>query len=489
MRPTLLKSFLICLIFWFVATTLWWSLQRPEVNLASLSKLKALLPFLPFEVPSSPSILESLSVQKRVFVYWTIPVLVAAFLSGLSGYGLAWLQAKRVDKERKGREKGSGNYRGVELTLGVLPEPRAWPCDEINLGAGDEGVLSKMTPGEKAALEQVLGVISAHPDAYAGEGVSGSLLEYSLQVAEKALQSPRRPGLSAVVAVAHEMGKIVAYVKTPDGAWVKKKRQDVEGANILGTLPAWYALPAVDRSAVLMAVKYHSIPKSLPEPEGDANAQRLARELLSNVEESSSEVLVQEKQRTIEKAFSNPTVELPEAIFSAFLQALPQLSFQNRGLPKGVAAVAWKMGARVYLLEIKLRETVSAKLAPEIRGALTQNPGDRSRLQPFTAELLKALQTKGWLVTKIDNAKVDPREALWNVKAGKLDFKGVIVIDVPQEYLSQLPSDDSMYDIQVTGTLFNANQGMQVSKQDLMGSVLRPASEKRAQVVDASESV
>lgn len=434
---------------------------------------------MPIEVPKDPAILESLSVQKKVFTYWTLPVLVAAFLSGLSGYGLAWLSAKRVADERKSREEGTGNYRGVHLTLGVLPEPVGWPCDEINLGAGDTGVLAKMTPGEKSALEQILGVISAHPDAYAGEGVSGTLMDYALQVADKALQAPRRPGLSAIVAAAHELGKITAFVRNGDGEWVQKKRQDLEAAKILGTLSEWFALPAVDKTAVLMAVKYHSVPKSLPEPESDSAAQRLAKELLSNVEESSAEVLVQEKQKTIEKTFTNPSTELPDVIFDAFMQALPLLSFQNRGLPKGVAAVAWKVGSRVYLLEIKLRETITAKMHVEIRGALTPNAKDRARLQPFTLELLKALHAKGWLVTKIDDAKVDPREALWNVKAGKLEFKGVIIVDIPKEYLSQLPSDDSMYDIQVTGTLFNSNAGAQVSKQDLMGSILRPASVER----------
>jgi DNA-binding transcriptional regulator YhcF (GntR family) len=478
MRPTLLKSFLISLIFWFVVTTLWWSFQRPEVNLAALARIKAILPFLPFEVPATAGILQSLSVQKLVLTYWTLPVLLCVVLSGLTGYGIAWMRARKEDKTRSDREKGTGNYRGVTLTLGELPMPVGFPKDDIDLGSDSTGMLARMTGPEKALLEDILGTISAHPNAYPGEGISISLLEHTLNIASMALTSTKRPGLSAIVAAGFELGKITAFKQKDDGSWSQLKRQDIEASKILGTLNSWYQLPAQDKTAVMLAVKYHTTPKLLPEPEGDTVVYRLAKELLTTADDTTAEVVVQEKQKTIEKTLSTSSKDLPDIIFDAFLQSLPLLSFQNRGLPKGVQAVAWKVGTRVYMLEIKLRETITSKIPLEVRGALTPNPKDRARLQPFTMELLKALHSRGWLVTNIKDTKVDPREALWNVKAGKLEFKGVIVIDVPPEYMSQLPSDDSMYEIAVTGALFNAVGGTSISKQDLMGSVLRPSAEK-----------
>jgi hypothetical protein len=482
MRPTLLKSFLFALIFWFVVTTLWWSLQRPEVNLSALAQLKAFMPFLPFDVPEDASILSSISVQRQVFTYWTIPVLFCVLLSGLAGYSVLWLKARGLHQEREGRETGKGTFRGVTLTLGDLPVPNVFPRDSVDLsGPENAALIAPLTGLEVTLLEDILGTISAHSaDAYAGEGVSSTLEEHVSAITYQALQGKKRAGLSALVAAGHELGKITAYKKNPDGSWTAHKRQDVEGARILATLESWYALPALERNAVMMAVKYHSTPKFLPEPEGDVAVHRLAKELLNTSDETVAQVVVQEKQKTLDTVLSTSTKSLSDIIFDAFLESLPSLSFQNRGLPKGVAAVAWKMGTRIYMLEIKLRETVTAKIPLEVRGALTPNPRDRSRLQPFTVELLKALESRGWLVKTINDVTLDAKDALWNVKAGKLDFKGVIVIDIPAEYLQQLPSGDSMYDIAVTGALFNTFSGISMSKQDLLGSVLRPSADKPA---------
>ncbi|MCC5609578.1 hypothetical protein LC612_23080 [Nostoc sp. CHAB 5834] len=479
MRPKLLKSFLLVLTFWFIATALWWSLQKPEVNLQALSALKDLLPFLPFEVPAQANILQSIMVQKDVLFYWTIPMLVGTVLSGAVGYGLIWLKAHGSAKERTARETGSGNFRGVTLTVGELPVPNTLPRDEIELDSTDES-LRRVTERERVVLEQVLGTLSAHPDAYPGDGISGSLFDHALLIVEKALQSPRNPGLLSVVAAASELGKISAYKKDEAGTWSLAKNKDRESAKILGTLSAWHELPNQERNAVMMAVKFHSTPKMMPEFESDPVAYRMARELLYVSEETQATVVVEEKAKTLEMNSG----ELPDVIFSAFIQSLPSLSFQNKGLPKGVQAVAWKVGMRVYLLEIKLRETVSAKLPNEIRGALTSNPKDRSKLQPFSTELLKALDAKGWLVKAIDGVKLDGKEALWNVKAGKLEFKGVIIIDVPEDFRAQLPSDDSMYGIAVTGPLFTPlGGGMNISKSDLLGSVLRPQEKPPAESV------
>lgn len=478
MRPKLLKSFIVVLIFWLVATTLYWSFQKPEVNLQALTSLKALLPLLSLDVPNNATILGSLQVQLKVLMYWSLPALVLATLSGLAGYGLVLLWARRTSQERTSRETGSGNFRGVTLTLGELPLPDILPRDEIDLGADDNEALGRITERERRLLCDILGTISAAPNAYAGEGISVSLLEHTLNLASKALMHHRHPGLSAIVAAAHELAKITAYKKSDSGEWTSVKNHDRESARILGSLDSWHALPYQDRNAVLMAVKFHSNPRSIPDLDGDPQVYRHARDLLAVADGAQIEAVTEEKQRTLEKT------ELPDVIFETFAKALPSLSFQNRGLPKGVAAVAWKIGNRVYLLEIKLRETVMAKMPADVRGALVPNPKERQRLQPFTAELLKSLEARGWLVSKIGDAQVAPKEALWNIKAGKLDFKGVIVVDVPPEFIGQLPADDSMYEIVVTGPLFTQSAssangaGGGMSKNDLLGSVLKPSTAK-----------
>lgn len=484
MRPKLLKSFIVVVIFWFVATTLWWSLQKPTVNLQALSALKALMPFLPFEVPQEVSILGSLGVQYKVLVYWSMPLLVGSVLSGLVGYGLLWWKARGQHQERIDRETGTGNFRGVTLTVGELPTPKALPKDEIDLGADDDEALARMTERERRLLADILGTVSAHPNAYAGEGITTPLLDHVLNLAATALANPRNPGLSAIVTAAHELGKITAYAKK-DGEWVSVKNHDKEAAKILGLMDSWFALPYQDRNAVMMAVKFHSVPRSMPEIDSDPQIYRMARELLSAHDDTQKVVVVEEKQKTLEKNAG----ELPDVIFDCFLRGLPQLSFQNRGLPKGVAAVAWKVGKRVYMLEIKLRETVMAKMPADVRGALTPNPKERSRLQPFTLELLKALDARGWLVKKVNDVSLPVKDALWNIKAGKLEFKGVIIVEVPDEFMTQLPTDDSMYEVSVSGALFTQGSGTAMSKNDLLGSVLKPSSDKPATDKPATDGV
>jgi hypothetical protein len=480
MRPKLLKSFIVVLLFWFVASTLWWSLAKPETNLAALHALKRLLPFVPVVVPAEAGILGAWKVQLAVLAYWSLPILVLTVVSGGIGLAAVWFGAYQKRQERDDREAGHGTYRKVTLTKGELPLPLMLPRDEIELGSNDNEALARMTERELAVLREILGIFSAHPNAYAGEGVTGSLLEHALNLSSKALTHRRHPGLAAIVAAAHELGKIVAYEKQGDG-WQLSKPHDREAARVLSTLDSWWALPELDRTAVMLAVCFNSKPRFIPDMNGDPASYKLARDILSAAEGATSEALAEEKQRTLERSESLEKKELPEVIFETFVKALPQLPFQSRGLPKGVQAVAWKVGSRVYMLEIKLRETVLAKMPADVRGALTPNPKDRARVQPFTLELLKALEAKGWLVRKIDATQLEMKEALWNIQAGKLGFKGVIIIDVPEEFIPMLPAGDSMYEVAVTGTLFTpaATQstaaGTAVSKDDLLGMVLRPA--------------
>lgn len=468
MRPKLLKSFITVALFWFVATTLYWSMANPQTQWEALNNLKHAFPFLPFEVPKTASVLGSLSVQVAVVKFWTIPVLAVTALMCLLGWGAVWALTYRKHQERAGREKGTGNFRGMKITLGALPTPLALPRDELDLSSADSEALDRLTEKEKRLLGDVLGIASAHPDAFSGEGNGASLLEHMLNVSSKALERQRYPGLSAIVAAAHELGKITAWTRGESGEWVETKNQDREAAKHLTGLDSWWALEKESRLALMLAVKYHSNPRQLPDVDGEHRIYRLARDLLDNASEAQVEAVVEEKQKTLEKH------ELPDVLFDAFIRALPTLSFQSFGMPKNVPAVAWKVGTRVYMLEIKLRETVMARLSQDVRGALTSTGKDRSKLAPFTLELLKSLDAKGWLVREIGQMKLDTKEALWNIKAGKLEFKGVIVIEVPPEHLEMLPAQDSAYAVSVLGPLFQQPGSVAISKNDLLGDVLRP---------------
>ena len=500
MRPKLLKSFIVVIGFWFLATTLFWSLAQPETNLAALKKLQQLLPMLQLQVPSTASITESWKVQLTVLAYWTVPILVITLVSCLLGVGSTALWARRRSDERTERETGQGQFRKVTLTRGVLPEPKKYDRHVLDLGATEDGVLANLTAAEKTLLEAILGTISAAPDAYAGEGVSVSLLEHTLDLAGKALNSKRSPGLSAIVAAAHELGKLGAYKRDGEGAWVPVKNHnesapklhhDRVASQILTSMDEWWALPEESRIAVNLAVAFHSQPSRIPDLNGEPANSRRARDLLYSAEGVATQALNEQKAKTLEKAVevqqgsSSEKRELSDIVFDCFVQCLPQLTFQTRGQPKGVKAAAWKVNERVFMLEIKLREIVMRKLPPEISGALTPSGRERVRVQPFTLELLKAFDSRGWLVREHDGVTLDTKEALWNVQAGMLKFKGVLIIDVPPQYQASLPRENSMYDVTIDGTLFTpaaaqqANaSGTAFSKNDLLG-VLAPSATPR----------
>jgi hypothetical protein len=166
-----------------------------------------------------------------------------------------------------------------------------------------------------------------------------------------------------------------------------------------------------------------------------------------------------------------------------FLKYLPTLSFQTRGQPRGVAAVAWKVGRRVYMVEGRLRELLEPKLNDSLRAQVLAFK-ERTRTRPLSALMLKELDKEGWLVRNADGVSLLPAaEALWTIKAGKLEFKGVIIVDVPEEYLEQLPPGDSMYEVSVIGPLFQQNMaGVGVMSRDaLLSSVLRPPAPRTEQ--------
>jgi hypothetical protein len=461
MRSKLLKSFIYVFGFWWTLFALWWSLANPAINLESIVRLHRFLPFLPLAFPEGPvNVLDAWSIQKQVILYWSAPLAVLSAVSAAIGTACVWLFTWFQHKERDAREVSRGGFRGASVTLGELSAPTPTKRDTLELGAADSEIFACMSKEEKAVLVDILGILSAHPDAFPGSGIGVSLLEHTVRVVEEALSSKHRPGLSAIVAAAHETGKISAYVNAGEGEWTRVKSHDREAARHLATLDSWWALPSDVRMAVLFAVKYKTSPALLPEVDENPHIHKLAKDLLYRAAETTEKVATVAQARVLEKQ------ELPAVALKGFLDALPTLPFQD-GLPKGVKAVGWKVGTRLFLLEIKLRETIMAKLDPEIRGALEGAFKDRNKLATFTQEFLKALDSKGWLVKEFGKTKLEAKDALWVILAGKFDYKGVIIIDVPKEYATVLPSKDSLYEITIKGPLFAQSANQSVTSADL----------------------
>lgn len=441
-----------------------WSFHDADRALEDLLNLEKLLPFLTL-LPNNAeiSIFDAIVLQSKVIGVWTVPILVLTVLSVGVGVGLMWNKAKKIKDEREFREQGRGLYRGVTITLGELPEPKKLKQTKLELGSEDES-LSKFSPEELTLLEQILGTIAAHPKAYAGDGISSTLFEHAINVTNEALKASSNPTLAAIAAAAYEMGKINAY-KEKDGEWVLgNKPVEREGARMLGALPGWWELTPIPRMAVYLAVKYKHKSREIPEC-GGKEVWRLAVDILERAKKADVVIQEEAKQATIEAQ----DVPIGDQIYNALMRMLPVISFQTPGQPPGVPAFGWKFGKRVYLLEIKLREALLKELSPEVKGALIPNKSKRVKIQPVTRELLEVLSKRGWVIKQIGDVKLDLYEALWNIKAGNLNFKGIIILDLPDDILPLLPSGNSKYEINVLGPLFATPGTHSLGGNDLNG--------------------
>ena len=473
MRTKLLKSFIIILGFWWTIFAVLWSTAQPATNLLSLQRVAHLARYIHFgiKVPKSISVLNALSVQLQVIHLWTVPVLVITLVMTSLGAGLVWLFALTHHKERKERIAKGAPYRGISVSLGALPILAPSHRAEIKLRSSDE-TLKSMSEQERALLKDVIGIIAANPDAFSGEhSPAGALLANTLNAVKKGLTNPHRPALAAIAAAASELGKITAWSKDEEGAWVKKKQEQRESARLLTALPSWWALPSADRTAILFAIKYRDQPENIPDSQSNPTVYKLTRLILETdtAEAQPQSASAQIKEKVYEQR--DPATELLET----FERELATLPFQSPGLPKNIPAVGWKKNGRAYFLENMLIDSLLGKLPPHAKSVLAPKGRDKTaRISPITAALLRVFNAKGWLIVENGKDKVPPTEALWIITAGKLDFTRVIILELPAELTERLPAKDSYYEIIVKRPQFQSVVQSTVSKDDLMGGLLRP---------------
>lgn len=491
MRTKLLKSFLVVFLFWWVLSAISWSFADPSTNLLALQRVARLVSFVGVhleEVPRSISILDALKVQLRILHVWVIPVTLVTLVMAAIGAVVVWFKAVGAHQERSQRIAKSEEYRGVSCSLGPLPAPGVPQAATISLrGAGDR--LAALTEAERALLSDVLSIVAGNQEAFAGENQpAGSILKQAIAGVTAALNRTHRPGLAAIAAAATELGKITSWKKDEEGAWVRFRHEARESARILAALPTWFALPSTDRLALLFAVKYRSQPDQIPELARDPQIYRLARTLIE-AEGPLVATPAAAVQELSQKAFEakDPEAELLEV----FERELSMLPFQSPGLPKNIPAAGWKRNGLEYLLENRLVESLLPKLSVATRTALAPGGRDKAaRISVMTATLLKVFHERGWLVTEHGKDKVSPQEAMWVITAGKLEFSRAIILNLPAELKERLPARDSLYEVTVKRPLFQSVIQSAVSKDDLMGGLLRPkaASAKAPDVKGAADA-
>lgn len=492
MRPKLLKSFIVVCLFWFAITTITWLLAEPGVNLKSLRDLAGLLPFLGLWVPESASILNSWQIQLTVLGYWTVPILIGTLFIACLGLGFIWSWAIFQNKERSSREKGTGYFRGLVITRGVLPQPKLWTLDDLEL----KGTSTLLTKEELNVLADIMGIISSNAAVIQknqGVVIEQDLIEYTMHLVRDALALKKQPGLAALVVAGNVLG-FLARPEIPFRAKEKMMRfHDKTAVSAVTALPSWWALPEGTRNALMLCLRFYHRPREIPDLAGDSTTYSVARAALDVAYLVVNKVVEEEKQKTLES-----TESLSDVIFKVFIDCLPMLAFQSRSLARGVPAVAFKVSdSRVYLLDTRMRETLLKNISDtKLRQALTPNENENNRLQPITLALLQTLDEKGWLVKEHEGITLEQDEALWNITSGNLEFKGAIGIDVPEEFQKLLPTRNSMYPIEISGTLFTPRKaanpqtastikGTPVSREDLpLRASTRPKLEEKNVTLD-----
>ena len=359
----------------------------------------------------------------------------------LVAYGLA---------RRKVREVSRGEYRGMSLTITTIPEP--------------DGVCGKPVTAELAGevpkhhlplIEQLLGYLQAHPDAFCGDGHSTTLLDHHLGVIDQAFEYEGADPLLPLAAAAHDIGKTVSHAKQ-NGQWVMKEYHDKAGGRLLPKFSAWWDLPEVERSVLLLAVKYEHSPNLMPKtfPGLESDDVRRAGKLLQQLREIDGLATKGEKSKVLEN------IDVEELAIETFLRVIPQVPYQVKGLAKGIKAAGFRVGDRLYLSEHHVREAALAKVDDDVAAALGGDYRARGEAGQFTQVLLKALEKRGWLVTELEGKPSEEAEAtswslpadraLWRVQSGIIEFRGMMAVVLPEEHHGLYPKPTA-YEVTVLG--------------------------------------
>ena len=472
MKQSLLRSFLTVAAFWTCVSWVLFGFADPSENLHILQRLYINLPWLStVSLPDKVSVLDGAWMQKAVLLHWTVPVLLLVGVLVLVGACVTGVLAYLAYRERDRRGSGSGEWRGVTVTRGIMPLPPILPLvDELHVDwtPAVATQLNLLSPEEVSLLTELLCYVAAHPEAYTGLGHGVSLLEHTVHVMDQVATADPFDPLVLLAAAAHDIGKVTSFKKDPDtGEWARIKWHDKESARLMALLPSYWGLLPTRRRALTLAVKYDHSPGKRPEvtPEVDG----LAVQLMAALQQADRAATRDEKAAVVAEAAA--TQDLADTVFGAFMQALPTMPFSTYNQQKDLKAAGWRKGGRLYFIEHQVHSIVLEHLAPDLRAAWKKRKhGDMSEL---TRSLLVTFAEKGWLVTASGDMLVPIDSALWDIRAGKMEFRGIWAIEPSQDVLDCAPRTNSAYAIEILNPHFQGpSPDMAVAPEKLQDSGL-----------------
>lgn len=423
-------------------------------------------------------------VQLNLLTYWTMPALVSwvTFIGG--GAVFAKFSVLFRKKTLSVGLAPTGIYWGVfvpKYSIGKLPQPTTPPltgnavqfstgfrlgknsATQVEVKGPIKVAVGYLTNEERALSEELLQLLAASPEHYAGLGHGVGLMEHTFNVlAEAAVKCTEDFRLPFLAALAHDIGKLITFQPDGEGGWVRKGLHSREGARILATLPAFAALPDLDQKALLLAIKYDHAPSKMPFLRGEREPSMLALRVISALAAADRSATAGEKERHLEK------IKPEDLLWQDFIYFLREAPVVQKG-KKGAANQVNNPpdSPFLFIYEAPWRDAAVKRLPAEVAAALDLNRRDTGKLAKYTRILAERLREEGLLVTdynvrvKVGDDMEDQTLAvsvanpLWDIQSGTGDkavmLRGIIVLhaDALWKALNYKLGQKSPYPVQI----------------------------------------
>lgn len=274
----------------------------------------------------------------------------------------------------------------------------------------------------QAVEDRLLGILEANSEVPASIDFhnvgDGGLLKHTKEVYRKGVNLYHErygeitpPEVFRIALIAHDIGKLYSYYRE-NGEWRRRDQLHAQNsAAILNSIPEFWNLNDVDRISVLLAVKNHHAPESLP-----VNAPELSRKILQFLLEVDGKAV---KESVI--------VDLTEPAKKAREMLPAILDKLNINGYLGGQLHGWfnkhEDKELLFVKEYELRKLFQVYLPPELSNALKFNlPHQREGFHP-AFDILKEILEELLLLNP------DSPSGCWDIKAGAKEFDTLLRLD------------------------------------------------------------
>lgn len=482
MSNSFLQPLLWVTIFWYLVGALVLFLGHPDWAEHAYLRLTR-LPWVP-ELELG-GLATAARVQWTLVLHWTVPVLLLWGSSAGIGFLLSVVKFVEVTAGRKTRLAPRGEFWGVAIpgySQGALP-PATTPAltgaavqlpggstrsgaAKVELSPDIEQYFKLLSEAERQLCEELLQLLYARPDHFAGLGHGVGLLEHTLNVmVEAAPKVTADFRLPLVAALAHDIGKLVTFQPDGKGGWKKRGLHSRESARILATLPGFARLPDTERTALILAVKYDHAPNKMPELQSQAGPSALALRIISALSAADKQATADEKERNLVK------LQPEDLLWDDFVRYLREAPVVQRGKTKVANQINNPSDSPfLYIYEAPWRDEAILRMPPEVAAALDLTRRDPGKLAKYTRILVERLRKEGLLLEEHNGEKVTEANPLWNISSGtpekSINIRGVLVLkaDALWKVLNYRLSVKSPYPVQVVGP--NADENGNIIEKD-----------------------